>query len=994
MTGADPVIPPLSGPNVDKSDLATPGGPLENYIWRPDALQVTMGPGGRTDILQKTDAGIPPSQQGVGGTLGKHLVLTNEPTLDEPAFPGLSNWSLQLGASFVHIFVGIPFMAEGEPGADIALREELQFVAAGTEEEVPVGGAGYVGVSEPEDGGGPPLPPDTAFNEWVNNFWAGVPTDPAILPPEVGIFIDQMQSDRPEDIYEALFEMADLDSMNLTPAQKTAIIKQLKQLANVIANANAAGGSVVLNLTIPELVTAFLIGGLDYPDDPSISDADKELFTQVLLNVGKGLGAINFESLVGMQAPSQEYQDLTSGDIVRLSTLLSSLIGTTTLPEGLSQEEFNILIKELARELAALSPEELSELLSADPATVSQLLSKILNSLAAEGKISPATAELFSTELLPVLSGQIAQISEMKLRQDVRSGDFETTFNALDILTGASSDPNLTPTEKQLVIDYLKALTIALCFMAQIRCLISQLENQFSQELAAAKMSTLADQVSKALELFQTKVNELELSTIKQLKAIRLQKIMKFLMPIVAIAIALLSVIAIIFAISSVVTGPGGVSAAIATTAAIAKLVALVVAAAVTTVVLVVTVADAACQWSKSKGLFEMLGNLMGVEDPAAIAAIGMAFEIVTMIIVAACTLGAAGIAMGAAKATEAGVKAAIKTGMKIIKDIIKGIVKSLTEAAKKGVRAFLHTLRMTLMGSAHAATLTTVFLGTIISGVTPIAIKGLTELLKLMGADDQAAAIAAVIIIIMITLASMVLMYTGISGLVSGVKKAAGAVRGAAESVQSSIDSMKNSLYRLVNRLQTLLKTGLTSPKASIDTLLKQLVELLLAFAKRVGKNLAQTLKNISPRPAAGFGKMPDVFKDLDPKFIFNRLLVALKDAFSDGKAVTQNIIRFLTLLTDCLRIASLAIQAKASRIQAEHQEELAEIKEDIAALEAMLVFLTQLQGIDQTQTIDNIMECSKEASDNWLKLIQMVGSFVDSASQNLSSLTSTGAA
>ena len=986
MSGSDLTTPPPSPRipgNIVPADTA---GVLERLA---DERRVTMGPGGRTDIVEDTAAGLPPSQSGIGGTLGKHLVLTNEPHPDEPQFAGLGNWSIQLGTALAYTLTGIPLPPDlGTQAGAANLEEELAFIQSGTDETIPGRGADETTVSPPTIEEGAPQEAETVLDQWLTSLWEGVPTDPAMLPPEVGVTIERMQSNKPEDVYEALLEMANLESMDLSQVDREAVIAQLNQLAQTIANANDAGGSVVLNLTVPELVSAFLAGALTYQDDPAVSSEHKELFNTVISTVGQNLASINFDSLIGVQEPSQEYQDLTSGEPTQIATLLASLLSTRSLPEGLSQSGVNAIVGELSLVLSAGPPAT-----SPNPANVEQMLREAIESLTAQGKISPLQAELFSTELLPILSQDIAQINETKLLQDTRSTNPTTVESALIELTGAGSDPALSEAENKFVMDYLKALTVALSFMAQIRCLISTLENEFSQELAIAKMNTIADQVSQASNLFMTKVQEITTGSVDYLKSLSKQKLMRILMPLIAIAVAITSIILIVASIAATVATGGAAGATIAASAAVVgKLIALTVGLVTASAALAITVADAACQWTASKGLFEMLGEAMGVEDPAAIAAISMAFQVLIMVIVAVCTLGA-GLAVGAARLVSIGAETAMKTA-----------VSALGQAALRVIRE--EGLRRALVGSIQMGTLTALFLGTIMTGIVPALSKGLIMALKEAGMDEKDAAILATIIIMLLVLVSMVALQQGRSGIKAGLQSIPGVVRGAATSLKSSLDSMRQVALNALNRIENFLRTGLTSSNASLSAIVNRILEQIATFARKIAETLRTTLRNIpdqarQAREAAQAAAqragtavrdaLQDIFRS-DISFAFYRTLGMITDAIRDIAPTTA--LRVMTVITEGISVATAAIQAEASRTHAEHLETLAGIKEEAAGFESMLVFLTQLQGVDQTQTIDNITESTQEASDNWLRLVQMVGSFINNASQNLTTLTSRGAA
>jgi len=982
MSGSEVTLPPHS-PRIP-GNIAPPdfSGTLERLA---DETQVGRGPGGAWSVTKDTaGVGAAPSQQGLGGTYGKTAVLTTDPEVPTPA-GGLPSDAWALATGLVGFFFGTPFPPDIS-GGNVGIDEELEFSGAGDEDELPVGHSEdpYVAPSGPKGVGKPPLggteEPSEVVNpavyDWVDEVLGSFPMTPNTLSPEQTALLNQMQSDDPAKIYTALLSFADLDSLGLTQAEKDAVIAQLTQLSQVIANANAAGGSLVLKLTVPELVAAFLAGGLDYNDDTTVSQDHKDLFNSIMRSIGQGLAALNYESLVGIQEPSREYVDLTSGNPAQISTLLASLLGTTALPQGMTQEELYSLVKGLADLLSTLPHDALS---SPDPTIIQQKLADLVQSLVDSGKIPQSLADLFTSSLLPGLSQQLAQINEAKLFQDLSSGDPAITEAALIELSGVNSDPSLTQSERAAVMDYLKAMTVALCFMAQIRCLLTTLENQFSQELAAAKMATIADQLQQAQAYFLNQVEEISTSSLSQLHGIHTAKIMKYLMPIIAIAVAIMSIILIVVSIVATVVTAGAASGAILGSAVVVgKLIALTVALAVTTVALAVTIADAACQWSKSKGLFEMIAASANVDDPAAVAAIGAAFEMAIMIFTAIVTLGVAGI-VGAVKMAAYAVQMTIKQA-------IMSLLRALGDAIlKESVKA---TIKATLFGSVQATAISTAFIGVAMTGLMPILIKGLTEALKAMGADDKTAAIIATILAMVLSLGFM---------LLTGGKGARGAAKTGATNVGAALDSgfqsakasmvnLKEAIINFGEKLVTILKSGAKGIGNTVSDAIEQLLKRLQDFAKGVAENLVKTLKNV--RASAGeAAEAIGSAKGLGAKL---RALLD-SDAFKSGVNVSTELLAFVELV---LRCTALGIQARASYTQARMKASLAELREEQAEIESMIVLLAQLEGADQTETIDRLGECSQERSENWLKLVQLVSSFTEGASQSLTGLTTQGAA
>jgi predicted RNase H-like HicB family nuclease len=58
------------------------------------------------------------------------------------------------------------------------------------------------------------------------------------------------------------------------------------------------------------------------------------------------------------------------------------------------------------------------------------------------------------------------------------------------------------------------------------------------------------------------------------------------------------------------------------------------------------------------------------------------------------------------------------------------------------------------------------------------------------------------------------------------------------------------------------------------------------------------------------------------------------------------------------------------------------------------MSQYFGRLGSIDQTETIEKIMQASQEGLDNWIKLIQLVSDFIKDAGMRVSEMSSRAAA
>jgi hypothetical protein len=114
-------------------------------------------------------------------------------------------------------------------------------------------------------------------------------------------------------------------------------------------------------------------------------------------------------------------------------------------------------------------------------------------------------------------------------------------------------------------------------------------------------------------------------------------------------------------------------------------------------------------------------------------------------------------------------------------------------------------------------------------------------------------------------------------------------------------------------------------------------------------------------------------------------------------GPQALEIIAKKLLLITDLLKIVQMALQItaaaeqyKAAQTQIYFDELLAGLAQETAVLQAMTQFFANLSGLDQNKTISMIMDSAKESYENWVKILELVSSFITDAGERVSDLAS----
>jgi hypothetical protein len=721
-----------------------------------DQKMVSQGPGGATVVLDKDSLfAPPPSQQGLGDLGAKVGVKTNDPKLDEPMFAGLGLWSMQFATTIINILIGSmkgpSKSVEGLAGDEslattLAYREEALYqalveeglISPEAEEAAPFSGIGSgvesEGVSEtPLDVNDTNV--NAAFFAWFQTLSSAVSAELPPLSEKTQALLQTIHSTDIGSITQTLTEMANLSSLGLTPTQQVLFATKLQVLATAIAGVNEEGGAFVLNMTVPGLMLPVLMETLDMSTDTTMSADDKGKLSLALLNICNGLSRANFEQSVSVKTPSAEFLSLVSADPQQVGLLLTTIISTMTLPPGVTTGDLIGAISSLTTTLCSLSPEEQQTLQSVDSDGLAAIITKGLDAAEASGAISSDVKAKLIVTLAPLLVDQITNINRIKLTGDLSSKDPATIEKSLTFLTGISSDKKMNGPTRRMAMNYIQALISALIYMSNIRCLMLQMETEFTQSLASAKVANITEELKMAELSYTTALRKVVTSYEETISALDQKHLWAWLGPLISVIIVLImTVIIVILAVATVVSGGAAAPALVAAVGATATMVSAVVAAAVSIVIALIVIIDASCQWATGKTMWKMICESMGVTNELEIAAIAAAFEILIQLIAIICTFGAYSAVCVATTAAKKIVEVTIK-------EVLQRMVELLTkELAKQLAKKVVEVIITSLFSSG-------------------LLTQGMQAIAKASFKDEKKAAIFAMVMTIVVMLVAIVTM-------------------------------------------------------------------------------------------------------------------------------------------------------------------------------------------------------------------------------------------
>lgn len=922
-----------------------PADYAQQLINNAETSNVIIGAGGAVLVVEKDNLiGAPPSQQGIEDPK-IYRVLTDDPLLIRPHVSTTRDSQSALSQTMLsERLIGYAFMIFGrqmytedkplsQKKPDTEEDSELALIQAAIEE--------YRGESSSE--GAPTLPnlPQAPMSDTTSES-SDTPLSNT-LSQESTLFLKNMSSTDPQEIANQLLESSGmLNNPDISSSDLRMIQAQYLALAQTIAEKNkAGGGSSILNITSSGILTAVFADTLKLNDNKALSSEQKDLLVQALYNSSKKLANANLDSIVSREPPSEDYQAFTSNDSTSIETLFSSFFPNGV--EGVSSQDLKMVLGSLATIMTSQSfdPDLKSMLLSHDPEVVGKALTKMIETMPS---ISPTLQKAIVAQIVPVLTSSISSMNGIELQKMMKSSDPQQIQTALLILSGTAHDTSMKPVEKKIVTNYLKALTDALVFLAQIRSLIVRLEGAFTQELSSAKTMTVTEQIKNAMSLYTTKLQEIMTNYTKGVNALVTQQVLSIIGPILTVGMLLLAVVVAVIALIAAI--PSGGSSAVIGAGVVASIVAAAVALAVTVTVLIVTVIDIIVTAITKKGILENIFG--GIKNEmlrnALIMGINVAFIVVTGIL----TLGVGvvtGIVVLTTKAAQITISAILKIAFEIIKETIKKLLSGVIFQQLLGL----------LLGAFAS------------SGFIP---DLLMKMFKAMGCDDTTA--TALTATFMILTALLVAIACGARGMGNAIKSIPNSVKNVAKSVSQSIEAAQTL------GLQKILGNLLASFKKSLTGFLEEFFKI-----KQLNKLFAKLDTPDTAVAGATRGAAEEAMRNVGSwgEQILKRILEFLKD----DPYVLANAIQ---LITTGLQITQQAIVAASSAQMAEINIQLAKLSRETAGLEAMMEFLKMTGTISAKATMASLNEASKQMFEDWKTLCTSIAKFITDASRATSQL------
>jgi hypothetical protein len=915
---------------------------------------------------------LAPSQQGISQRQTT-TVLTGEPLLEDIQRSLVTQQSIATAGAVSYVLTGLLstlLPAQSKEGAD-ASKEALEFVRSGLkkyQEEEGTSGES-VGTSETEV-------PMTAglfdpVAEATRALQKIVSQGPSTISNESAAIRNGMSSQDNKQVEKTLLGMAGLDT--LTESQRAFVKNRISKLAELIANNNKIGGSALMKFGISELIMLLMSRGIDLDTDASLSQDQKDTLLQVLKQISDSISAANLDFMTKTQQSSQEYSDLASGDPKRLKTLLANLLRTISLPTGTNKEALSAVASLLAEKLIHKKKTDDEKALSSpDEKEVSDELKAALEELVASGAISPEIKQAFMQYVLPVLGREIAAINSQSLKNDLKSSDAGTIEKSLRKLSGFDKTQE-TPVVQKVLVDYLKAMTMALAFMAQIRSLISRLESAFTSELSKAKLEGISSQVQASLEKYQKELETISKTYKDQVEGIEKAKLMKIFMPLIAVILAIVAVIVSAVSLfgAAFTGGASAVGGAFAVTA-IAKLIAACVAFSVSVAACVLTIIDSGCQWGKGKSVAQLICDAAGISDPATVAAISWTINIAVILITAVATCGI-GIPAALGNAGALISSALGKTIGETVRAILQEVIQNLLK------RQLLKMIISALIGTFFSSGLVTQGLVAMIKAFQKVAGTQNEELANILGT----------ILTIVVMLAAMFFggKITGGSwkeyiGKILAQFKSFG--RGIGNFFSKNIGGLK-SFFKQCTEI---------GAKAAFEELFSRMKEAL----KRIFDGIADALKDLKPSETQKAVNIvqstTEVAAEASSSVVEKTLLQLIQRLQKIN--VSPTILETMKVVATLLQITTSVIRAISAKQGQDNKTALAALERDAGAAEALSSFLSMMSkgpGLDLEETVRKINQGSKEMAETWEQFVNFVAGLIASASERVSDLTTRGA-
>lgn len=691
-------MPDPTLPNIQPGTSSLGPWDFSEFLRRTAGQQtVAKGAGGSYIIQDASTLPFTMESAGIKEPREEVDVKTNDPKLDEPAFAGLGLWSLQLAQTFTNLVLRTPPSSaqtvDTLSGSGESLAETLQYRFEGLQQYLseigPEAASKEEGLFGTQITGGPEgVPPNvpktfsvnqTVFADWVNQLKEAVANPPLYLPPETINTLDSLKSTDPTTINTTLVTLANVDALHATPDTKKVVQDKLTILSGFIADTNAQGGSMTLNMTVPSIILPAFVHALGISEDTSMTSAEKTALYSALFNISNTLGKANFQDIIQTRPEDPSFTALTASNAQKISTLLVSISRTYTRPKGVSTSDVSLCLSSVATTLAALGEDDKKILLSVSKPELTSLLSKSFNVAAASGSISPQAIEALKNSLLPLLVEGIFSINHAQYAEGIRSLDVGVLRTSITALSEVETDSKLSPPSKIVLKSYLQVLLTALTFMANVRATMSTMETEFTTELSRAKQANILAEVTFAASVLKNQIATADTKLSDMLSQISTMVLLKYLMPAIGIAVAVgLFALAIGAAVLTVLFPPAGI-AAFGTIGGIVIASVGVIGAAVS---LALTITDAGLQMGTDKGMWQRLSESLGVTDPNGQAALSVTFQLAIQAIFIVATLGTELIVAAIKAASDAATRSVLTT----IKEAIKAALENLNKEILKSI--------------------------------------------------------------------------------------------------------------------------------------------------------------------------------------------------------------------------------------------------------------------------------------------------------------------
>jgi hypothetical protein len=640
-----------------------------------------------------------------------------------------------------------------------------------------------------------------------------------------------------------------------------------------------------------------------------------------------------------------------------------------------------------------------------DDATLQKTLLAAFDSAMSGVNITSAMKDSLKTTLLPVITSEITSIFSEKLIADLHSGDSKTILNALTLLTAVDTDPTLTPEDRTVIHDYLKAMTEVLAFLAQIRATIASLEGSTTQELAKTKLDQISGQVQNAAELLKNQFAKIEQTYADNVAAIEKANTMKWVMPLVTLLVAVVMLIVIVAAIVfTCVTAGAGAPTIVAAGSLAGTLISMCVALAVTAATVIVAAVDLGMSASSTHtGLWDSLWTACGVskEDTVTRAFLTTMVQVLADVIIIVATLGIGVAIVGAA------------SGVNIAATVAKEAITATFKVS-------------TLVGQ------------TVVGSIISAAMSGglLTILLQKLGnvmfKDDEKssmifAIVATVILMIIMALLAAKFCASGASSAAGSAAKAgttaAAAGQTAGQATQITVGAVArtiaSSLVRLLKSLNGAWDESLEIAKMGLKDCLTVILDLIKQIGRNVASRIVTSLKEAAEATASKIKGIPgDIRSNLDA--VYKSALKALKDLYqlfrpvaklppgfigpqlptfverlqlfikNYGQLFLGMGIEGIKLGTTGAQIAIAAEQYKAAKVREEFEKDMAGLETIIASLDALIAMIENMKGSDATAVISDNSTGARDQTERWNALVQLVESMINSASAEANKLVS----